>query len=94
MTVNKLGGWDIKWRTDAPFVYLSMPNGWRASSFMVACERRGVLVKPADEFALPDDRAPNAVRLAIGTCVSEPLFLSALDEINDLLANPQGRIDN
>lgn len=93
-TVNKLGRWDIKWREDAPFVYLAMPHGWRASSFMVACERRGVLVKPADEFALPDDRAPNAVRLAIGTCVSEPLFLSALDEINDLLENPEGRIDN
>ncbi|MCF2870753.1 PLP-dependent aminotransferase family protein [Octadecabacter sp. G9-8] len=93
-TVNKLGRWDIKWREDAPFVYLSMPHGWRASSFMVACEKRGVLVKPADEFALPDDRAPNAVRLAIGTCLSEPLFLSALDEINQLLGNPERRIDN
>ena len=61
---------------------------------MVACERRGVLVKPADEFALPDGRAPNAVRLAVGTCVSNTLFVSALDTINELLENPQGRIDN
>jgi DNA-binding transcriptional MocR family regulator len=42
-----------------------MPQGWRVSSFMAACERRGVLVKPADEFALPNDRAPNAIRLLI-----------------------------
>jgi DNA-binding transcriptional MocR family regulator len=71
-----------------------MPQGWRASSFMAACERRGVLVKPADEFALPNDRAPNAIRLSIGTCVSDCLFRSGLEEINDLLANPQSRIDN
>ena len=94
MAVNILGQWDIKWREDAPFIYLMMPQGWRASSFMAACERRGVLVKPADEFALPNDRAANAIRLSIGTCVSDSLFRSGLEEINDLLANPQSRIDN
>jgi DNA-binding transcriptional MocR family regulator len=61
---------------------------------MAARERRGVLVKPADEFALPNDRAPNAIRLSIGTCVSDSLFRSGLEEINDLLANPQSRIVN
>ncbi len=61
---------------------------------MMAREPRGILVKPSDEFALPDGRAPNAVRLAIGTCVSEPRFLTAIDEINTMLANPQGRIEN
>ena len=94
MAVNKLGSWDIKWREDAPFIWLSLPTGWRSSSFMRACEQRGILVKPADEFALPDGRAPNAVRLAIGTCVSQSRFLAAIDEINTLLGNPQARIEN
>ncbi len=93
-TVNVLGGWDLKWREDAPFVWLTMPQGWRASSFLAACEARGILIKAADEFVLPDGRAPNAVRLAIGTCVSEPQFAAALDEINRLLSQPSGRIDN
>ncbi len=94
MAVNVLGGWDIKWREDAPFIWLLLPQGWRASSFMLACEQLGILVKPADEFALPDGRAPNAVRLAIGTCVSEDRFLTAIAEINTLLGNPHARIEN
>ncbi len=93
-TVNVLGRWDLKWRVDAPFVWLTMPQGWRASSFMAACEAHDILIKAADEFVLPDGRAPNAVRLAIGTCVSEHRFRAALDEINRLLAEPSGRIDN
>ncbi|MBU2993341.1 PLP-dependent aminotransferase family protein [Octadecabacter sp. 1_MG-2023] len=92
--VNMLGRWDIKWREDAPFIYLQLPTGWRASSFMAACEVRGILVKPADEFALPNDRAPNAVRLAIGTCVSEKRFMTAMAEIDAMLGNPESRIDN
>jgi DNA-binding transcriptional MocR family regulator len=56
ITVNLLGRWDIKWREDASFVYLTLPQGWRASRFMVECERLGILVKPADEFALTDAR--------------------------------------
>lgn len=79
-------------RVDAPFVWLTMPQGWRASSFMAACEAKGILIKAADEFALPDGRAPNAVRLAIGTCVSQRLFEQALIDINEMLSNPPGGI--
>lgn len=92
--VNILGRWDIHWREDAPFIWLNLPVGWRASRFMSACEARGIEVKPADEFALPDDRAPNAVRLAVGTCVSDSLYASALREIDDMLAHPQGRMES
>ena len=94
LTVNALGRWDIKWREDAPFVWLSLPQGWRASRFMTACEQNGVLVKPADEFALPNDRAPNAIRLAIGTCVSEDRFAEGLAVINRLLSNPALPMDS
>jgi len=93
LAVNLRGGWDLRWREDAPFVYLKMPQGWRASRFTMACERRGVLVKPADEFALPEDQAPNAVRLALNTCASEALFLNAMADIHDLLSNPSSLVD-
>lgn len=93
LAVNKLGAWDIRWREDAPFIWLQMPEGWRASRFAMACERQGIMVRPADEFALADGKAPNAVRLAITTCVSEELFLRALDQMNELLANPLALID-
>jgi len=88
LAVNRLGGWDVRWREDAPFLWLQLPQGWRASSFALACQRKGISVRPADEFVLADQRAPNAVRLAATTCVSEPRYLQALDDINALLANP------
>ena len=88
VAVNALGRWDITWRPDAPFIWLRLPRGWRASSFAVACEKAGVRLKSADEFALPDGSAPNAVRLAINTCMPQEQFLTALETINGLLANP------
>ncbi len=92
-TVNRLGGWDLKWREDAPFVLLNMPNGWRASSFVMACERRGITIRGVDEFVLSGDRAPNAVRLGVNTCSDEARFLRALEDMNMLLANPESTID-
>lgn len=93
LAVNKLGRWDLRWRDDAPFVWLQLPTGWRASSFAIACEKRGVTIRPADEFALSDAMAPNAVRLAVNTCMSQDRYLTALDHMDDLLGNPTSRID-
>ncbi|MEL7181493.1 MAG: PLP-dependent aminotransferase family protein [Pseudomonadota bacterium] len=92
--VNRLGGWDVRWREDAPFLWLQLPQGWRASSFALACERKGISVRPADEFALVNQRAPNAVRLAVTTCVSEERYLQALEDMNTLLANPTPILEN
>ncbi len=88
-----LGHWGLHSRADAPFVWLELPSGWRASSFTIACERRGVTIRPADEFVLSNASAPNAVRLAVNTCVSEDLFILALRDMNDLLENPVRSID-
>lgn len=94
LAVNRLGGWDLRWREDAPFLWLKLPQGWRASSFTLACARVGVTVRPADEFVLADGSAPNAVRLAATTCVSEPRYLKALDDMNTLLANPEATMES
>lgn len=88
LAVNRLGGWDLRWREDAPFLWLQLPQGWRASSFTLACERERISIRPADEFVFSEARAPNAVRLAATTSVSEPRYLQALDDMNRLLANP------
>ena len=93
LAVNALGAWDLRWREDAPFVYLKMPQGWRASRFAVACEKRDILIKSADEFSLPQCSAPNAVRLSVNTCASEAIFLKAMADMNDLLANPTSLVD-
>ncbi|WP_380052297.1 PLP-dependent aminotransferase family protein [Falsihalocynthiibacter sp. SS001] len=87
--LNTLGRWDIRWRPDAPFIWLKMPKGWRGSSFAVACKTRGIRVKPADEFALPDGNSPNAVRLAINAGGDTDRRTSALREINNILQHPE-----
>ncbi|AML52727.1 PLP-dependent aminotransferase family protein [Falsihalocynthiibacter arcticus] len=88
-TVNVLGQWDIRWRPDAPFIWLKMPRGWRGSSFAVACKSRGIRVKPADEFALPDGDSPNAVRLAVNATGNDEARLAALGQINQILQHPE-----
>jgi DNA-binding transcriptional MocR family regulator len=91
--VNILGRWDIRWRPDVPFIWLRLPQGWRGSRFAMACEARGIRIKPADEFALADGAAPHAVRLALNSSVPDEAFESALKTMSHLLANPPAAVD-
>jgi DNA-binding transcriptional MocR family regulator len=50
----------------APHLWLELPEEWRADDFTAGAERRGVAVAPAAAFST-SRRAPNAVRLCIGT---------------------------
>lgn len=88
IAVNILGRWDIKWRSEVPFLWLKLPLGWRSSSFLRACEQRGVLLCAADEFALLDGKAPNAVRITIAANFSEVDFEKGLRIISDTLETP------
>ncbi|MGI3185575.1 PLP-dependent aminotransferase family protein [Nioella aestuarii] len=93
LAVNALGGWDLEWRPDVPYVWLRLPRGWRASTFARACETRGIRIKSADEFALEDGNAPSAVRIACNSTASEARYEAALRELGDLLANPPLKAD-
>lgn len=86
--VNRLGAFDLAWQPGVPFVWLRMPLGWRASAFTRMAEAEGVLVRPADEYALIGGRAPNAVRLAIAGNLPRADFDAALDCLARLLRNP------
>ncbi|MBV1865582.1 MAG: PLP-dependent aminotransferase family protein [Rhodobacteraceae bacterium] len=88
IAVNILGRWDLRWRKEVPFLWLQLPLGWRGSSFLRACEQNGVLLFAADEFALSDGKAPNAVRISIGATYSEKDFERALRTISSLLEEP------
>lgn len=93
MAVNILGQWDIGWRADIPFIWLKLPQGWRGSTFAMACEARGVRVKPGDEFALPDGPAPHAARLTLNGGTDEAALEAALREIAKMLAHPPVNVD-
>ena len=92
VAVNMLGGYDLRWREDVPFVWLNLPDGWRASAFCRAAETRGVRVRAAEEFAARNAQTPHAVRMAINAGVSLKSFEAAMARLRDLLDNPTEEI--
>ncbi len=90
LAVNALGSFDLSWQRGLAFVWLRLPQGWRASTFAREAEAAGVLIRSADEYALVDGRAPNAVRMALDGDLPEAEFTAALDRMARLLRNPPG----
>ncbi len=90
LVVSALGTFDIAWQKGLAFVWLKLPMGWRASTFMREAESAGVLVRSADEYALIDSHAPNAIRIAIDGRSPEADFARALETMTRLLRNPPG----
>ncbi len=93
VAVNVLGRWEIEWRPNVPFIWLHLPQGWRGSTFMRACDALGIRIKPADEFALADGHAPNAVRLGINAHIPQHVFEAELQKMSDLLTQPPVGVD-
>ena len=93
LAVNILGKWDIRWRKEVPFLWLRLPQGWRGSTFAAACAAEKIGIKSADEFALADGTAPNAVRIGINPQLSERDFESALRKMSEMLENPPVSVD-
>ncbi len=88
IVVNQLGAYDLAWQPGMPFVWLRLPQGWRASTFTRMAEEEGVLVRPADQYAMIGGRAPNAVRLAVVGNIPRPQFESGLAALSRLLGRP------
>lgn len=92
IAVNALGGYDLRWRSDVPFVWLNLPEGWRAGAFCRAAEARGVRVRAAEEFAARNAQSPHAVRMAINAGVTLASFEAAMLRLRDLLDHPEDGI--
>ena len=92
VAVNVLGRFDLKWDAEVPFLWLSLPSGWRGAAFCRAAEMEGVQIRSADEFSLRDGRAPHAVRIAVNAHVSLPVFEAAMERLRSLLDNPPEQI--
>ena len=92
VAVNALGTYKLTWHEDVPFLWLPLPQGWRAAAFCRAAEARGVQIRSADEFALRDGRAPHAVRIAVNAQVPLHTFENAMLQLRDLLGHPPEQI--
>ncbi len=92
IAVNTLGVYDLAWRADLPFLWLTLPEGWRAGAFCQAAEACGVRVRSSEDFTVRSGRAPHAVRMAVNAGVSLATFESAMTRLRDLLDNPPEQI--
>jgi len=92
VAVNALGSYDVTWHEDVPFIWLRLPQGWRAAAFCRAAEMRDIQIRSADEFALRDGRAPHAVRIAMNAQIPLERFENAMHQLRDLLQHPPEQI--
>lgn len=85
LTVQTLGDQDLSWLPGLSFLWLKLPLGWRGSMFVRMAEAEGVLLRSADEYALQNGQAPNAVRIAMAGAVPEERFTGAIHCLRELL---------
>ncbi len=55
---------------ESPFIWLTLPEPWRAGPFAAALRQAGVLVRTADHFAVGRTAAPHAVRISLNAARS------------------------
>jgi DNA-binding transcriptional MocR family regulator len=89
LMAERLGPYGLQWQSGLLITWLPLPSGWRASNFTREAAAEGVLVRPADEFALVSGRAPNAVRVAIAGHLPLDRLEQACDVLGRLLERPR-----
>ncbi len=90
--VNYLGGYQLRWQKDVPFIWLELPYGWRSGEFCHAVEAQSVFLKSSEEFGLRKSKTVHAVRIAINGSIPESRFEEAMVKLRTLLDNPPEQI--
>lgn len=90
--VRILDGYEMRYASTVPFLWLELPMGWRAGEFCQAAEAAGVLIKSADDFALRESRSVHAVRIAVNGLLPHGNFVQAMERLRELLDHPPQRI--
>lgn len=91
--VNRLGMYQLGWHPEVPFIWLVLPQGWRAGAFCMAAESAGVRIRPAEDYSSRNARSPHAVRIAVNAGVSLKAFENAMERLRVILDNPTSRIN-
>jgi len=86
----RLAGFDFDAKPEAYYLWLRLPEPWRAESFTAEARTRGVLVTPAEAFGVGRGQLPHAVRLCIGAARSRETLARGLDVVASLLRTSGG----
>ena len=66
-------------------VWISLPDHWTPESFVQVARDENILVKPSQAFTPIAGSAPNAVRISMGSSISDQQFENALETICGLM---------
>jgi DNA-binding transcriptional MocR family regulator len=86
ITLEVLQGFDVRYHPSSYNVWLTLPDNWASADFAFEAQRRGVLVAPAEIFAVDRKTPANAVRLSIGAISDHGELRRGLAIIGDILA--------
>jgi DNA-binding transcriptional MocR family regulator len=87
---EKLHGHRIACQRGGYHVWLTLPEGHRASEFADEARRRGCAVTPADAFAAGPEMPPDAVRISLSAPRTRVALAEALDCLVALLSERPG----
>lgn len=85
IAVEALAGADLQTQPEAYYLWLRLPEPWRGDAFATEARARGVLVTPAEAFAVGREPAPHAVRLCLGAARTHESLRRGLDVVAGLL---------
>jgi DNA-binding transcriptional MocR family regulator len=85
LATSALSGADVMTHPEAYYLWLRLPEPWRADSFTTEAGSRGVLMTPAEAFAVGRGLAPHAVRLCLGAARSRETLARGLATVVELL---------
>ena len=83
---ERLAGADFDAHPEAYYLWLRLPEPWRAEAFVAEARARGVVVTPAEAFAVDRDPVVHAVRLCTGAARTREALARGLDVVAELLA--------
>jgi DNA-binding transcriptional MocR family regulator len=85
LTLEYLSEYQLQYTQDCFHVWLTLPDYWRLSDFVVRAQQLGVIVKSAELFSPPAANVPPAVRLALSSPINQEQIKVGLAKLKTLL---------
>lgn len=83
-----LDGLDYHYSPGGMFMWLNLPEPWRATDFAKAARDRNVMVMESERFVIGRGAAPHAVRISLTSAHTRELLSEGLKIIVDLVDSP------
>jgi DNA-binding transcriptional MocR family regulator len=83
-----LGGYEFEAVPGHIYIWLHLPDPWRANDFVAEAARRNVRITSSEAFAVGRTEPPHAVRLCFGMPATREKLVAGLKVLAEILAAP------